>query len=499
MVQRAAAEALGQHPDPANLRPLLDLWHATPASDNQLIHTTRIALRNQLRPAAAWSQLPPIRDERDARALADVAPGVHSTEAASFLLDHLKTYSPSTSDLERFANHIARYGTPDHRVQLLPILRQYQPQNLPVQAALLRAYQRGVQARGETLEPQANDWAVQLAQTYLQSSKDDEIRDGIALAGAFQLRQLLPDLTNRAQNRADLSPRRLEAMSAAATIDLPAALPWLAASLLDAAEPPPVRERCAELLGNFDLPEARTPLLSALATAPSSLQKRIAVALAARKDGAEDLLRAVTQGKASPRLLQDSAVQIRMTHAQVPNLDQRLNALLEGLPSAQDDLAALLEKRRERFQSTARDPELGAKLFTTHCAGCHQIAGQGARVGPQLDGVGERGLERLLEDILDPNRNVDQAFRATSLALNDGRILTGLLLREEGDVYVLADAQGKETQVPRAQVEEKTATPLSPMPANFAESLPEADLASLLEFLLANRAKPAASSPSTTP
>ena len=64
-------------------------------------------------------------------------------------------------------------------------------------------------------------------------------------------------------------------------------------------------------------------------------------------------------------------------------------------------------------------------------------------MGPQLDGIGSRGLDRLLEDIIDPNRNVDQNFRVTNLALQNGQVVSGLLLREEGDVLVLADAQGQ--------------------------------------------------------
>ena len=58
------------------------------------------------------------------------------------------------------------------------------------------------------------------------------------------------------------------------------------------------------------------------------------------------------------------------------------------------------------------------------------------QIGPQLDGIGIRGLDRLLEDTLDPNRNVDQAFRATTLVLKNGQILSGLVLREEGAIVV---------------------------------------------------------------
>ena len=51
--------------------------------------------------------------------------------------------------------------------------------------------------------------------------------------------------------------------------------------------------------------------------------------------------------------------------------------------------------------------EKGHEVFTKTCAICHQIGGQGAVIGPQLDGVGARGLDRILEDVIDPNRNVD--------------------------------------------------------------------------------------------
>ena len=87
---------------------------------------------------------------------------------------------------------------------------------------------------------------------------------------------------------------------------------------------------------------------------------------------------------------------------------------------------------------------------------CHTLASKGAKVGPQLDGVGIRGLDRLLEDVLDPNRNVDQNFRMTILNLKDGKVVRGLLLREEGEVLVMADDKGKEVPVPKKDVDERS-------------------------------------------
>ena len=63
-----------------------------------------------------------------------------------------------------------------------------------------------------------------------------------------------------------------------------------------------------------------------------------------------------------------------------------------------------------------------------------------------------------------------------------------MLLREEGEILVLADAEGKDVRVPKNTVQERLVSQLSPMPANFAEQMSEAELYHLLAFLLEQRA-----------
>ena len=93
-----------------------------------------------------------------------------------------------------------------------------------------------------------------------------------------------------------------------------------------------------------------------------------------------------------------------------------------------------------------------------------------------------------MEDILDPNRNVDQTFRVTNLALKNGQIVSGLLLREEGEVLIVADSQGKEVRVPKSSVEERSTSPLSPMPANLIDQIRQRLLSPDGVFALASRA-----------
>jgi putative heme-binding domain-containing protein len=221
-----------------------------------------------------------------------------------------------------------------------------------------------------------------------------------------------------------------------------------------------------------------------LPIAPGPLQSTIAVGLSGRRPGADRFLDAVTAGKASARLLQERPVQVQLNQAGIPDLSARLATILKDLPPAEQAIQALIRGRRDGFASATADAGSGKKVFAKNCAGCHQIGGEGARVGPQLDGIGVRGADRLLEDILDPNRNVDQAFRTTQIATKDGQVVSGLLLREEGSILVLADATGKDVRVPVDSVEERKVAQVSPMPANMAEQIPERDFYDLIAFLL---------------
>jgi putative heme-binding domain-containing protein len=243
------------------------------------------------------------------------------------------------------------------------------------------------------------------------------------------------------------------------------------------------------LLAETNRNDAIDALLKALPVVPGAIQTAIATGLARTGNGADKLIATIEAGKASPRVLQERGVEVRLKALKSEKLMERVAGLLKGLPPAEARIQEIINRRRASFGKMSTDLTRGAAAFEKNCAACHQLAGKGARIGPQLDGVGVRGAERLLEDVLDPNRNVDQAFRTTTLNLKDGRVVSGLLLREEGETIVLADAQGKDVRVPRGDVEERGASQLSPMPANWADQIPESEFADLLAYLLSQTPK----------
>jgi putative heme-binding domain-containing protein len=495
-VRRAAAEVLGSHPATANLRPLLDLRYQVPADDTHLLHVVRMALRDQLRPPATWQQLPVATwSDRDARAIADVCTGVPSAEAAAFLLDHVRRFAEPAGTLTRYVRHVARYGADATVPALVDFLRSRPEADLGLHAALFKALQQGTQERGGKLSAAARDWGEGLIARLLGSRVNSQALAGIDLAGTLRSEAAQTRLADLARRKGAPEAQRRAAIVALAASDGRRHVGLIGQILNDAQEPAGLREQAASTLAGTNLPDAQAVLLQSLPAAPSRLQNAIAAGLAGSRQGADKLLAAVTAGKASARLLLERSVEVRLKQSKVANLNERLATLTQGLPRADEKLQQLLQKRRRAFLAARTDVTAGAKVFEQHCAACHQIHNQGARIGPQLDGIGVRGLDRILEDVLDPNRNVDQAFRATTLTLTTGQTLTGLVLREEGEVLVLADAQGKEVRVPRGRVEEKLVSQLSPMPANFAEQIPESEFNDLVAYLLAQREPPAVARP----
>jgi putative heme-binding domain-containing protein len=490
-VQRAAADALGRHPDPANVRPLLDLRAKVPADDSQLSHTARMALRNQFPSPASWDKRSAPWTEADARAVADVAPGIPSLHAGAFLLGHIQQYPESGERLTRYVRHGARYAPEDQVASAVKFLRANKPDDVRHQANLLRAVQQGTQERGGKLSSEAGAWATDLTGKLLAAKENDLLQLGVDLANALKQENTQPALTALVKRKDAAEKVRQGAMQALASIQPKAHVALLAGVLVDAGDAMPVREHAANVLAGINQPESREQLVKALPTAPARLQSAIASGLAGSAQGAEQLLDAVTTGKASARLLQEPPVEVKLSQAKVPNLKERVAKLTAGLPPAEQRLQEIINKRRSGFAKAKTDVEAGAKVFEKSCANCHQLANKGAKVGPQLDGVGIRGLDRLLEDIIDPNRNVDQAFRASTIVTKKGQIVTGLVLREEGEVVVVADQQGKEVRLEKKEIEERTVSQLSPMPANLVDQIPEADFYHLLAFLLNQRTPPA--------
>jgi putative heme-binding domain-containing protein len=150
------------------------------------------------------------------------------------------------------------------------------------------------------------------------------------------------------------------------------------------------------------------------------------------------------------------------------------------------ELEAIIQQRVTAFSKAKPEAAKGEQVFTTHCAACHQVKGKGGIIGPQLDGIGSRGVARVMEDILDPWRNIDAHFQLHQITLKDGTITSGSVRNETAQNLVLADAAGTENRLLKADITEDKALPASLMPPAFAEVIKEGEFHQLVAWLLKN-------------
>lgn len=221
---------------------------------------------------------------------------------------------------------------------------------------------------------------------------------------------------------------------------------------------------------------------------PLRSQRSFVQDLGVNRSGAEFALRLAEEGTIPATILQNAKIQEQIRNHGQP-LSKHLQALIQDLPAIHFNRNEAIQRISRNLGGKTGDREEGRRLFGQACQICHQLDGQGALIGPQLDGVGNRGLERLLEDILDPNRNLDKAFHTHTLTLSNGDALTGLHQRDDGALAIFVNAAGQEFSIPKQSIIRQQPNPMSIMPDNFIEILSEDQLADLAAFLFspANR------------
>jgi len=486
-VRRAAAEALGLHPNLHNIGWLLDLWRATDPSDTMLIHVTRIALRNTLRGVSGVEWQDPRQASADLQGrLIDVCMGIHTPVAAGMALAFLSANPNVTPRVADSLAYIANTVEVSRMPEVNRLALAYRGKGLELEGTILASVLRASRERGAPIPDELKAWADTVDDALLGKGESRLVRQGIDLAAEARLHSAIPKL---AKLIAGKQVARLNGPAAAALvlIDARSALPVIETAVRNPETPLEVRCDVVESLRQTNESAIRTFLVSLLQVAPARLATSVVDALVRNREGAAALIEALEKGQCSPQLLADPTLRARLQTTAGPQLESRVAKLLEGLPKTDERIAKAIATRAAAFAKASPNSDRGVAVFQKNCAACHQIAGKGNRVGPQLDGAGNRGVERLLEDVLDPNRNVDVNFRATILALDDGQVVNGIIVREEGPVLVLVDAKGNEQRIAKSKIEQRTQTRLSPMPGNVIDLLSPRDLNDLLAYLLKQR------------
>jgi putative heme-binding domain-containing protein len=132
--------------------------------------------------------------------------------------------------------------------------------------------------------------------------------------------------------------------------------------------------------------------------------------------------------------------------------------------------------------------EKGRPLYDKLCAGCHRFGGIGKDVGPDLTTITSRFKKRdILEAILWPSKVMSDQYQAEMFQLNDGKIVTGLIVRENATAVLLRTAEDpdKPVVVSKAQISDRATSTVSLMPEGLIDTLDNTQIADLLAFVMA--------------
>lgn len=494
-VKRAATELLMKFPNMASLERALEERHSV-ADDSHQRYTTRLVLRNLMRDNALMKEVVAREwSDRDATYLVDVMVGVPSQEAAIFLAKHIDDTDWKGDRLSRLYEHLVRYSPPSDLDRVIQNSRSQSSNDLDFQYVVFKGIQQGIARRGEKETKPVQAWGATLARELLDKYPPDDKEDSkdvlakqkfaADLAGKYQVRaledQLLALLQGRGEAQADVRLSALRSLLVLNTDKYAAR----AGQILGDTVPSQFKNRVAAVLGEFSGP-AVNDVLAQVKNAPPDLQSSIAMALASSPEGRNIIFRKVKNGELLPRTLLQPQVEERILLNISPRQKQEYEAITARLEPISRERQALIATRILAFTTLSEKPPLdsGKLVFRQNCAACHSIANEGGSIGPQLDGVGKWGFRALSEKIIDPNRNVSEAFRNYTITMKDGKVMSGLFRREEGEVIVFADITGKEFSVPKNEIADQKISKFTLMPDHFGNVLSQEEFNALLEYLL---------------
>jgi putative membrane-bound dehydrogenase-like protein len=261
----------------------------------------------------------------------------------------------------------------------------------------------------------------------------------------------------------------------------------LLARLIAPQEPAEVQSAAAVAIFKLRRPHVAETLLANWQSHTPALRGQILDMLLSREDGSAALLAAVETGQVSASQL-DARRRQQLLTAKSEAIRRRAEKALAG--AVDPNRQKIVEQYLKASAAAETDAARGKVVFAKRCANCHRLEGVGHSLGPDLAALTSRSREVLLTAVFDPNRAVEDKFLEYVVRLTDGRQVNGMLLEETGASLTLAAPEGKQTVIPRSEVEELKSSGKSLMPEGVEKDITPAEAADLVAYLATSSPAP---------
>jgi putative membrane-bound dehydrogenase-like protein len=131
----------------------------------------------------------------------------------------------------------------------------------------------------------------------------------------------------------------------------------------------------------------------------------------------------------------------------------------------------------------AYSDEAGAGHFKKLCAQCHLPNAQSLVLGPKLSGSGAKGIDYIVENVLDPNAVIGRDYQSRIIVTTEGRVITGLV-EKETETSLTVRTLNDSVTIAKSEIEETKISENSFMPEGLLKTLNEREKLELLKFLM---------------
>jgi putative membrane-bound dehydrogenase-like protein len=360
----------------------------------------------------------------------------------------------------------ARHDGPDVAGMLEAVLALQGPDAARWQLAAFDGLVEGLSRRGTKLA----DVLKALPTSGVSADRTDQLTRRLD-AMLDQAAALAGDPARPGDNRVDAV--RLLAQAPWATVE-----PVLR-RLLTADPAPEVRLAAVRSAAAHAEPAVGRWLLDDLKTVTPAVRREIQLALLRRPDRVALLLDDVEAHKLGPADIDAGVVNLLFNSGR-PELRERARKLLQAsLPA---DRRQVLERYKDAALSEG-DAGRGRVVFQKNCATCHNVAGIGVRVGPDIADTRVKTREQLLTDILNPNGAIDGNYLNYVVSTRSGQVLGGLIATETASSLTLKRAEGATDVILRQDIDEIRSTGMSLMPEGLEKNVTTDEMRDLISFL----------------
>jgi putative heme-binding domain-containing protein len=313
-----------------------------------------------------------------------------------------------------------------------------------------------------------------------QQKRDDPIRVELALRA--EVSEAYPSLKAAAFRTGLAAEQQASLFSLLREFGKPDIVPSLveiiAGNQRDAA-----KIEAIEVLASYDDPVATSALTDVYPSASQDVRHWIRDVAFSRPSTAIAFLQAMNADK-----FKSDDIPVEQLHRLSVHKNAQIDYLVHARwgnigPGTSEDKLATMRRFNNDLRAGTGNLIAGKAIFEKTCAVCHQLFGQGNKIGPDLTNANRSDQAALLGNIVDPSTVIRREYMNYVVITTSGRVFTGVMAEQDAAAVTILDANNQRTKIRRSEIDDLREADMSLMPERLLDKLTPQELRDLFGYL----------------